>query len=1162
MVSFPGPDVPIERDADSARRPRCLSPTAAAAAEGGGCVGVVGVVLRGGVHSSSLPCRCGDSRSNSSGLSSSSGSGSSTGGRSCSSGGFSCSACSNLHSGALTDSGNTHTGASEVLSVGALATARLVPAFVAGSGAISPTAQLSFTLDSGASNCFFRDCTNLTPLQTPVTVSLADPSVGSVVAESTTTLPCPAAPSGFLTGYYTPSFSRNLVGVSHLQDLGVVTNFPLHEPVASCTVDATGAPLATFHREPGSGLPESLAPLPRSPALPCTPCVEGRQRAAPHFSSFAPTTAPLQTLHLDVWGSSPVLGSRQERYFLIVVDDYSRYTTVFPLRRKADVPTVLEPWLLARGGVQGQCGLRLHSDRGGEFSSTRLETFCQGRGIIQSYTLPHSPQQNRVAERRIGLVMEVARTSMRHADAPQFLWPQADRYAAHQLSLWPSDAQPQVTPIFLRTGWVFYDPVTHQFFASQDVTFEELFSYYRSRPHQGFEAFPPPLFLTLEPPPVAPIAPPPSRPAPSSVSHVTPQSFPPHRLVPVVSGGAGGAVAEGEGTWAAGACRASSGGVEGVRVETTLEEDTIVSTQRPRPASPPGFPSVPQFPPSSPPRPVAAEPGGVPAGGNGVPWGVVSGGSGSGGAGARDTSTATPTLRTIPAAVLVGASRESRGGVATAAAAVSVRASGESRGVAAAAAAAVSVGASGENRGGVMAAAAAVSVGASGESRGGFAVAAKAAEVSVGASGEGRGGVTAATAAAAAVSVGVSRESRGGVTAAAAAATTPAAAAAAAAAAPAALPLGATGGSRGGVTSAAGAGTVAADARGGGAAATATARPARPSTCTLISWSSTVPSCSPRPVPTAPLSSVSALVTTVAGFAASHCLDYAAHLVSGPAHSPSSGGAPVFPLEVLEDRQFELGFLAAAVPHLCAMLLAPKGDPDALDIPIPRTHVEAVSGPWASYWIAAEEAEMASYRSTGTYVDAVPPPGANVVSGMWLYKVKRPPGAPPVFKVRYVVRGFSQREGVDFFQIFAPTPKMTTLWVLLHIAAQRDYELHSLDFSTAFLQGSLHKHIWLRRPPGFTSTFPPGTQWQLRRPVYGLRRAPREWHDTLRTTLAALDFFPSSADPSLFVRRGSTPFFVLVYVDDLVFATPDQHALASVKEELQRRHTCTDLGEL
>ncbi|CAI7928470.1 unnamed protein product [Closterium sp. NIES-54] len=206
------------------------------------------------------------------------------------------------------------------------------------------------------------------------------------------------------------------------------------------------------------------------------------------------------------------------------------------------------------------------------------------------------------------------------------------------------------------------------------------------------------------------------------------------------------------------------------------------------------------------------------------------------------------------------------------------------------------------------------------------------------------------------------------------------------------------------------------------------------------------------------------------------------------------------------------------------MLLALEGGPDAFDIPIPRNHAEVVSGPWASYWIAAEEAEMASYRSTNTYIDVVPPPGANVVTGMWLYKVKRPPGAPPVFKARYVARGFSQREGVEFFQTFAPTPKMTTLWVLLHIAAQRDYELHSLDFSTTFLQGSLHEQIWLHRP--------------------------------------RLDFFPSFADPSLFVCHGLTSFFVLVYIDDLVFATPDRHAMASMKEELQRRHTFTDLGEL
>ncbi|CAI7910500.1 unnamed protein product [Closterium sp. NIES-54] len=279
---------------------------------------------------------------------------------------------------------------------------------------------------------------------------------------------------------------------------------------------------------------------------------------------------------------------------------------------------------------------------------------------------------------------------------------------------------------------------------------------------------------------------------------------------------------------------------------------------------------------------------------------------------------------------------------------------------------------------------------------------------------------------------------------------------------------------------------------------------------------------------------------------------------------PSVGGECALGTDVLEDRQEDLECFTAASPHLVSMLLAPEGDPDALDIPTPHSYAEAIEGPYSSQWQAAMDAEMASWKSTGTYIDEAPPPGANIVSGMWIFRVKRPPGSPPAFKARYVARGFSQRQGVDFFQTFSPTPKMTTPWVLLHVAAQRDYELHSLDFSTAFLQGSLHDEIWLRRPPGFTGSFPAGTQWSLWRPVYGLRQAPREWHDTLRTTLAALGFSPSTADPSLFLRTDTTlpPFYVLEYVDDLVFATADTEALAHVKSELQKRHTCTDLGEL
>ncbi|CAI7782146.1 unnamed protein product [Closterium sp. NIES-53] len=180
-------------------------------------------------------------------------------------------------------------------------------------------------------------------------------------------------------------------------------------------------------------------------------------------------------------------------------------------------------------------------------------------------------------------------------------------------------------------------------------------------------------------------------------------------------------------------------------------------------------------------------------------------------------------------------------------------------------------------------------------------------------------------------------------------------------------------------------------------------------------------------------------------FAAPCRLDYATSLVAESESNcpPSIGGECALGTDVLEDSQEDFECLAAAT---------------------------------------AMVAEMAFWKSTGTYVDALPPSRANIVDGMRIFR--------------------------------------------------RHYELQSLDFSTAFLQGSLHEEIWLRRPPGFTGSFPASTQWSLRRPVYGLRQAPGEWHDTLRKTPAALGFAPSTSNPSLFLRTDTSlpPFYVLVYI--------------------------------
>ncbi|CAI7894375.1 unnamed protein product [Closterium sp. NIES-54] len=551
-------------------------------------------------------------------------------------------------------------GAGETAALGASASAAPGAGESAPSGTESSQVLHTFTLDSGASRSFFRDRTTLTPLSRPVAVSLADPSGGPVLASFSTVLPCPAAPSGSLSGLYLPSFSTNLVSGADLQDQGVDQFTPASQRVTHCTCARTGRHLATYTRRPGSslytlstesssvsasgqvaassqvlaaasgsgpesapcscrllshqtllwhhrlghpslprlrgmasrvlvsGLPRSLPPLPPGPAPTCVPCVEGRQRAAPHSSEFPPTEAPLQTLHMDMWGPARVRGQGHERYFLLVVDDYSHYTKVFPLRSKGEVTEVLIDWIrAARLRLRESFGsdfpvLRLHSDRGEKFSSARLGAFCRAQGIRQTFTLPASPQQNGIAERCIGM------------------------YAAHQLNLQPRVSLPETSPTLLWTGkvgdasafrvwgsrafvrdlsadklspravpcvflgfppdapgWQFYHPTLRRVLSSQDVTFDESVPYYRLFPYRTASLPPPPLFLAPGPPLVDPL--PPQGPAPSGVSQV--DAVEPVEVA-VDSGAATGAEPAGAGSGSAGSGGTETEGAEPGGAET------------------------------------------------------------------------------------------------------------------------------------------------------------------------------------------------------------------------------------------------------------------------------------------------------------------------------------------------------------------------------------------------------------------------------------------------------------------------------------------------------------------------------------------------------------------------------------------------------------------
>ncbi|CAI7887355.1 unnamed protein product, partial [Closterium sp. NIES-53] len=613
---------------------------------------------------------------------------------------------------------------------------------------------------------------------------------------------------------------------------------------------------------------------------------------------FPSTTAPLQTLNMDVWGPARVSGQGRKHYFLLVLDDFTQYTTIFQLHIKGQVIDVLIPWIRT---VRLQLRERFGTDL---------------PGILHSFTLLDSPQQNGIAERRIGLVMEVAHTSMIHAAAPHFLWLFAVRYAAHQLNLWPRVSLPETSPtlrwtrkvgdasvfrvwgsrafvhdtfadklsahailcVFLgfspdAPGWRFYHPTSRRVFPSQDVTFDESVPFYRLFPFRSAPPPSPPLFLAPSPPPVDPL--PPQGPTPSGVSQVDP-----------LPGTAPVEVAVGSGA----APRAASGG---------------------------------------------AEHGGA------EPEGAGSGGAEPEGAEVRSLGVLSPGRTRLR-------SEAAGGGVSTA------RDTGA----------------------------------------GGAGVPARAGRT--GAAGPG-GARTGGTGAAGTGGVGGARAGDP---------TEPGAAGAGGASAV---------GAGAGGTGAGGAGP-------GGAGAQVLGVPSSPEQSQPpLQPASPLPAPSPytekKGGPTErrePASHpASPIRTGRLHFAAACRLNYATALVaeSESASPPSVGGECARDMDVLKDTQEDFECLAAAVPRFASMLLALKGDPDAPDIPNPRSYTEAITGPYSSQWQAAMDAKMASRKSTGTYVDAVPPSRANIVDGTWIFRVKRPPGSPPAFKARYVARGISQRQG-------------------------------------------------------------------------------------------------------------------------------------------------------
>ena len=228
----------------------------------------------------------------------------------------------------------------------------------------------------------------------------------------------------------------------------------------------------------------------------------------------------------------------------------------------------------------------------------------------------------------------------------------------------------------------------------------------------------------------------------------------------------------------------------------------------------------------------------------------------------------------------------------------------------------------------------------------------------------------------------------------------------------------------------------------------------------------------------------------------------------------------------------------------------------------PASMEEALSRPDAEEWRRAMAEEHESLQAHGTFEYGEKPSGVKPLPVRWVYKIKRDAkGNIQRYKARLVVKGFMQRPGIDYTEVYAPTSKHTTLRTFLALVAEQDLELHQLDIKTAFLNGELEEEVWVNQPPGF-EVGPGGTVCKLKRALYGLRQAPRAWHMRLKKELEEMGFQASEADPGLYVlHHEHYTVYLFVYVDDCLMASAGTAVMESVKAQLGEIFDIHDLGD-
>jgi transposase InsO family protein len=229
----------------------------------------------------------------------------------------------------------------------------------------------------------------------------------------------------------------------------------------------------------------------------------------------------------------------------------------------------------------------------------------------------------------------------------------------------------------------------------------------------------------------------------------------------------------------------------------------------------------------------------------------------------------------------------------------------------------------------------------------------------------------------------------------------------------------------------------------------------------------------------------------------------------------------------------------------------------------PECYAEAMEDDHKKEWVEAMQDEMNSLYENNTFELVKLPKGKKVLKNKWVYKVKTEENTSrPRYKARLVVKGFSQRKGIDFDEIFSPVVKMGSIRVVLGLAASLDLEVEQMDVKTAFLHGDLDKEIYMEQPEGFQVKGKEDYVCRLQKSLYGLKQAPRQWYKKFESVMGEQGYRKTTSDHCVFFQRfGDDDFIILLlYVDDMLIVGKNTGRIAQLKRELSKSFAMKDLG--